>query len=81
MAKVTGDEDDPLWRGERFEIRAMKRRNGSYPAEEWAHSLDKKGRALFEVAAKITVAFEGTCDDRVVGRTQDHGEVSRLQPA
>lgn len=54
MAKVSGDEDDPLWRGEHFEIRAMKRRNGSQPAREWVHGLDKKGRALFEVAAKIT---------------------------
>lgn len=54
MAKVPDDEDDLLWEGERFEIRAMRRQNGSYPAKEWVGGLDKKGRALLEVAAKIT---------------------------
>jgi phage-related protein len=54
MAKVPSGEDDLLWRGERFEIRAMRRRNGSYPAKEWVDGLEKKGQALFLVAAKIT---------------------------
>jgi hypothetical protein len=54
MAKVPNEEDDLLWRGERFEIRAMQRRNRSYPAKEWVDGLDKKGSALFQVAAKIT---------------------------
>lgn len=32
----------------------MRRRNGSYPAKEWVDGLDKRGQALFQVAAKIT---------------------------
>jgi phage-related protein len=32
----------------------MRRRNGRYPAKVWVDGLDKKGYALFQVAAKIT---------------------------
>jgi phage-related protein len=54
MAKVPDESDDLLWQGDRFEIRAMKRQNGRYPARDWVDGLDKKGVALFYVAAKIT---------------------------
>src|SRR4051812_48765767 len=54
MAKVQPDEGELLWQGEHFEIRAMRRRNGKYPAKEWLDGLDKPGKGRFVAAAAIT---------------------------
>jgi putative component of toxin-antitoxin plasmid stabilization module len=50
---TASEPDDLLYGGEWLRIRAMKRRNGSYPAKEWADSLDKKGKGQLLAAAMI----------------------------
>jgi hypothetical protein len=42
-----------LYAGEWLTVRAMRRRNGTYPAKEWADGLDKKGRGQLLAAATI----------------------------
>lgn len=45
--------DDLIYAGEWLTIRAMRRRNGTLPAKEWADGLDKKGRGQLLSAAAI----------------------------
>jgi putative component of toxin-antitoxin plasmid stabilization module len=53
MAKLPDDDDDVLYPGEHFVIRAMTRRNGRRPAKEWLQSLEKAHRGRFLAAAQI----------------------------
>ncbi len=45
--------DDVIYGGEWLKIRAIRRRNGTYPAKEWADGLDKKGKGQLLAAATI----------------------------
>ena len=52
MAKVTPDDDDILFHGEAFVLRAMRRSNGSSPALEWFDALDNPRKARVAAAFK-----------------------------
>lgn len=47
------NDDDVLFRGEHFIIRAMTKSNGRQPAKEWFDGLDEPGKGRFLAAAKI----------------------------
>lgn len=51
LAKVGGEGDDILYKGEWLTIRAMRRRSGQLPARQWRDGLDKVGLAKFLSAA------------------------------
>ena len=53
MAKVSGEEDDALYRGEWLTIRAMRTSNGRLPAKEWLDGLQKTDYGKFLAAAKV----------------------------
>jgi hypothetical protein len=50
---VTPTGSDLIYAGDWLTIRAMRRGNSSYPAKEWADSLDKKGTGQLLAAAAI----------------------------
>jgi hypothetical protein len=45
--------NDLICAGEWLTIRAMRRRDGTFPAKEWAEGLDKKGTGQLLAAAAI----------------------------
>src|SRR5438874_987493 len=53
MAKVNDDNDDLICRVEGLEVRAMRHRNGKYPAKEWADALDNRGTGQLHAVARI----------------------------
>lgn len=53
MAKVGARSSDVIYAGATLTIRAMRRRNGSLPAKEWADNLNNQGRGQLLAAARI----------------------------
>lgn len=46
-------DDDLLFEGERFRLRAIRRPNGRMPAKEWVDELDDKGAGQLLAALQI----------------------------
>ncbi len=47
------DDVDVIYRGDWITLRAMRRRNGTLPAKEWADGLEAKGKGQLLAAVSI----------------------------